>query len=247
MKEFHLVKVNHYFYTKLYLNYCFWIAEGEPSMDVIRSNFNPLVNGFKFVNYFQVPSSISLNVPFIHLNSISLPNIVYGLCGGMCYSALDYYHAGKSIPGDSTIPISGSPIYQYLLARQLNSLDHGTIEKVMLWMLMEDEDLDEKMAQTEIPALRASLDGGNPAVLVLIRVKGLNDPSHNHQVMAVGYDFDSGTNAMMIYLYDPNHPGEEPSLSLNLSNPAAGLNLTQSTGEPLRGFFVGNYQAVTPS
>jgi hypothetical protein len=52
---------------------------------------------------------------------------------------------------------------------------------------------------------------------------------------------------MTIYLYDPNHPGEEPSLSLNLANPTAGVNLTQSTGEPLRGFFVNKYQAQTPS
>jgi len=216
-------------------------------MPTVSSTFDPLVNGFKFVNYFQIPSSINLNIPFIHVSAISLPNIVYGLCGGMCYSALDYYHAGKPIPGDATIPITGSPIYQYLLARQLNSLDHGTIEKVMLWMLMDDEDIAEKMARTEIPALRASLDAGAPAVIVLIRAKGLNDPSHNHQVTAIAYDLDPDTNAMIISLYDPNHPGEEPTLSLNLSNPEAGLNLTQSTGEPLRGFFVGNYQAVTPA
>ena len=114
-------------------------------------------------------------------------------------------------------------------------------------MLMDDEDLGEKVARSEIPAVRASLDSGNPVVLLLIRVKGLNDPSHNHQVMAVGYDLDPDTKAMTIYLYDPNHPGEEPSISLNLTNPETGLNLVQSTGEPLRGFFVGNYQAVNPA
>lgn len=209
----------------------------------VCTNFNPQVNGFKFINYFQLPKSISLDLPFIHLSSISLPNLVYGLCGGMCYSALDYYYAGKTILADTAIPTNGSSLYEYLLSRQLNSLDHGTIAKVMVWMLTDDDNLGSKIAQSEIPVLRASLDAGKPAVLVLIRVSGLNDPSHNHQVTAVGYDFDPDTNAMMIYLYDPNHPEEEPTISLNLANPANGVNLSQSTGEPLHGFFVTKYQA----
>ncbi len=213
----------------------------------VKSPFDPRINGFKFINYFQLPSSIGLNISFVHITSVSLPNLVYGLCGGMCFSALDYFYAGKGIPGDGNIPASGSPIYNYLLSRQLTSLDHGTIEKVIFWMLSSDEDLAERMVGGEIPALRASLDGGSPAVLVLIRARGLTDPSHNHQVTAIGYDFDPASKAMTIYLYDPNHPGEEPSLTLNLANPATSLGLVQSTGEPLRGFFVNNYQAKVPN
>lgn len=216
-------------------------------MQNVSTSFNPQVNGFKFINYFQLPKTISLNLPFIHLSSIALPNLVFGLCGGMCYSALDYYYAGKAVPGDSAIPANGSSLYEYLLDRQLNSLDHGTIAKVMQWMLADDDDIGRWIADNEVPALRASLDAGRPAVLVLIRVSGLNDPSHNHQVTAVAYDFDPSANAMTIYLYDPNHPGEEPSISLDLSNPGQGVHLTQSTGEPLRGFFVINYQSQTPA
>jgi len=76
------------------------------------TNFNPQVNGFKFINYFQLPKSISLDLPFIHLSSISLPNLVYGLCGGMCYSALDYYYAGKTILADTAIPTNGVNLSQ---------------------------------------------------------------------------------------------------------------------------------------
>jgi len=217
-------------------------------MITVRTSFDPNLNGFKFINYFQLPKSIKLNIPFVHINSVSLPNLVYGLCGGMCFSALDYFHAGRTIPADADIPVSGSPMYNYLVQRQLASFDHGTIEKVIFWMLSPDEDLSERMAGSEIPTMRASLDGGNPAVLVLIRAQGLSDPSHNHQVTAIGYNFDpEDTNAMVIHLYDPNHPGEEPTLSLNLANPEAGLNLVQSTGEPLRGFFVNNYQPNVPN
>jgi hypothetical protein len=212
----------------------------------VRTTFDPKIDGFKFINYFQLPSSIDLNIPFIHISSVSLPNLVYGLCGGMCYSALDYFHAGKAIPGDGDIPASGSPIYEYLLGRQITSLGNGALEKVLLWMLLSDEDLGERITRNEIPTLRANLDGGNPAVLVLIRAQGLTDPSHNHQVTAVGYDIDQNSNTLTVYLYDPNHPGEEPTLSMNVANPVHGINLTQSTGEPLRGFFVSQYQSLTP-
>jgi hypothetical protein len=62
----------------------------------------------------------------------------------------------------------------------------------------------------------------------------------------VGYDFDPLANQMTVYLYDPNHPGEEPSLALDLSHPGQGNSFTQSTGEPLRGFFVIPYASETP-
>jgi hypothetical protein len=36
--------------------------------------------------------------------------------------------------------------------------------------------------------------------------------------------------------YDPNHPGETPTLTMNLTKPSVGIALAQSTGEALRGF-----------
>ena len=212
----------------------------------VRTTFDPVQNGYKFINYFQLPKSIKLNLPFLHISSVSLPQLVYGLCGGMCFSALDYYHANEGIPGDANVPAGGSSIFDYLVQRQLASLDHGAVSKVLLFMLLPDEEVNERIPG-EVAALRASLDAGNPAVLVLIRAKGLSDPSHNHQVTAIGYDLDPDTNAMTIYLYDPNHPGEKPCLTLNLTNPKSGLGLAQSTGEPLRGFFVNNYAVQAPA
>ena len=87
------------------------------------------------------------------------------------------------------------------------------------------------------------LDKGDPAVLGLIRTKqGLGDPTHNHQVLATAYSLDDATKEMRITLYDPNHPGETPTLHLNLAGQRASFQVTQSTGEPLRGFFVVPYK-----
>ena len=109
------------------------------------------------------------------------------------------------------------------------------------------------MARIEVPKLRRMLENGQPAVLLLIRVQGMNNPTMNHQVLATGYEFDRETKEMKIFLYDPNHPGEQPSICLDLKKPSAGLKLIQSTGEALRGFFVVPYKSqesfprVTPA
>jgi len=213
----------------------------------VLTSFDPLVNGFKFINRFELPGLSNLALPGLTSAPISLGNIVYGLCGGMCYSALDYFHANLPVPGFASVDEVSLHLYNYLLTRQLNSLAGGTLLKVISWMAMDDADLDDKIIHSEVPSLTAALADGTPAALALIRVHGLTDPTHNHQVTAVGYDFDMDTNIMTIHLYDPNHPGELPFLTMDLTNPARGINLAQSTGEPLRGFFMTDYQPQVPS
>jgi hypothetical protein len=114
-------------------------------------------------------------------------------------------------------------------------------------MLREDKDIWQRIARSEFPKLRRRINKGNPAVLAMIRVGGIDDPTQNHQVVAHSYDFDETTKHLEINLYDPNHPGQEPRLSMNLTRPSSGINLTQSSGEPLRGFFVIKYKPETPA
>jgi hypothetical protein len=216
-------------------------------MITVRTNFDPRLHGFKFINRFELPGLANLSLPGLNSSPFSLGNMVYGLCGGMCFSALDYFHAGRPVPDFASEEDVSLRLYNYLLTRQLNSLAGGSLLKVIAWMAMDDSDLVTKMVQSEIPNLTAALAGGNPAVLVLIRVHGLTDPTHNHQVTAIGYDLDPDNNSMTIHLYDPNHPGEEPTLTMNLSRPKKGIKLTQSTGEALRGFFMSEYQPQVPA
>jgi murein DD-endopeptidase MepM/ murein hydrolase activator NlpD len=206
----------------------------------VSTNFSPRENGFAFLNYFRLNIPVQIPMPFG--GSVDLSKVVFGLCGGMCFSALDYYHLGEPPPPDTQVESIDPKLYVYLCQRQLDSLSVPVLFKVFEWMLNEDTTLAVRMSRYEMPKIYRSLEKGEPVVLALIRVKGLDDPSHNHQVLATSYDFDPVSKDLHIDLYDPNHPGEQPSLSLNLTKPSQGLHLTQSTGEPLRAFFVIPYQ-----
>ncbi len=213
-------------------------------MTLVSTDFSVQHNAFRFVNRFQY--SLGFELPFAGL--IDMGQIIYGLCGGMCFGALDHFHAGVSIPSRETVPGVETALYDYLWDRQLDSLSLPMgVMKIFEWMLREDKDVWQRIARSEFPKLRRRINKGNPAVLALIRVGGIDDPTQNHQVVAHSYDFDETTKQLEINLYDPNHPGQEPRLSMNLARPSSGINLTQSSGETLRGFFVIKYKPETPA
>ncbi|MGE5223289.1 MAG: SH3 domain-containing protein, partial [Omnitrophica WOR_2 bacterium] len=209
---------------------------------MVTTNFSPVNNGFEFINSFELHIPIKYPMPFG--GSIDLSSVVFGLCGGMCFAALDYYNAGVPRPADSDVKTIDPRLFTYLCGRQLDSLSIPVLLKVIQWMLLDDKTIALNMARYEVPKLRKLLDSGQPAVLALIRVQGLDNPAQNHQVLAVGYDYDENTRDLTVYLYEPNYPCAEPNIRLNLSSPSAGLNLLQSTGETLHGFFVIPYAPV---
>ena len=209
-------------------------------MPVSRTEFSPRVHGFHFGNAFRF--SFEFSLPFF--GSVDLGWIVYGLCGGMCFAALDYLLAGRPMPTRTSVPARGSALHTYLWERQLDSFSGPVVPlKAIEWMLRTNDDVERLTARKEFPKLRTTIDQGTPTVLCLIRARGLVDPTQNHQVLATGYRLDTATGQVTIHVYDPSHPGQEPTLSMNLSDPERGIDLAQSTGEPLRGVFVAKYRA----
>lgn len=215
-------------------------------MNQVRTNFIPEQHGFKFRNSFDFPDLFQFKLPFIRSVPISIDDLVYGLCGGMCFASLDYFNANKPIPEFTNADDINVKLFFHLWERQLESFSSGVVRRVFKWMLLDDKILARTVNQWEIPKLRNKIDSSESAVLALIRVRGISDPTNNHQVLARGYDYDANTKDMTIYLYDPNHPLMQPTLSLNLSSPGKGIELTQSTGEPLRGFFLIDYERQMP-
>jgi hypothetical protein len=213
-------------------------------MEMVRTGFTAAEHGFKFWNSFEFSASLSLKP--ITRRPVVLGKVVLGLCGGMCFAALDYFHAHKPIPTVANVDDIPPELRNYLVDRQLDSLARGGVIKVLDWTAREDNSLALSVARWEAPKLRDQLDTVEPAVLALIRVGGITHLMDNHQVVATGYDFDDETNQMVVYLYDPNHPGETPTLAMNLAEPSAGIALAQSTDEPVRGFFVIGYGPQTP-
>jgi len=211
-------------------------------MESILTNFSSNQHGFRFINQFD--STFEYQLPFI--GKVKLGEIVYGLCGGMCFAALDYYHKGRPVPEYTREEEFTVSFSRYLHNRQLDSMMLPTIPKIIEWMLRDDQDVIGLTIQREIPKLRRSLDKGDPVVLALARVHGSANPTANHQVLALGYDFDGDTKDITIQTYDPNYPGEQPLISMNLGKVGTGSKIVYSKGEVVRGFFLIKYKSKKP-
>jgi len=205
-----------------------------------HTSFDAIVHGFRFPNFFEV--SLCFELPLV--GPIDIGRIIYGLCGGMSYAALDYFHADISVPTVDTQPAFGDPLYAYLWRRQLDTLRWPDVPmRILEWMLRKDADVARRTCMREFPKVRRRIDKMEPAVLLLIRGAGVSSPTVNHQVVATGYVLDETTQGLRISLYDPNYPGETPELTLNLS-PAHREEAPQhsKSGAGIRGFFVLNYR-----
>jgi hypothetical protein len=184
---------------------------------------------------------------------LGLGNAANGLCGGMAFTARDYFEVGRQPPDDTTPPAEGSPLFEYLVSRLLASfnLPLGIMRYLELMTpLLPDGGLlpvtrARVMVQHEWPAIQQELDSGHPSPLGLIKVKSLDiqDLGKNHQVLAYAYALDGS--ALSLSIYDPNFPNRDDiTLSLDIGNAArVGVPVTYSTGEEVFCFFRTPYNA----
>jgi hypothetical protein len=199
-------------------------------------DFTPSARGFHFPNAFPpgtpalpgIPATISIP----HFGSIAVNDASNGLCGGMVFAARDYFEAGKPPPPDTTPPGSDAPLFRFLVQRLLDSwnLPQGVLRYLYLMNpgLPDRETWFEPwahgrawiMAEREWPSIRADLDGGRLSPVGLIRKKSWNpmDLSHQHQVLAYGYDLSD--HSATLRLYDPNDPdNDDVTLSVSMADP----------------------------
>jgi hypothetical protein len=182
----------------------------------------------------------------------------YGLCGGMAFTAADYYRAGRELPRGvdyNDIPDSDSPqglaLRDHLWRRQIESLGpNGPI--LLAWMAMLHLPLpfagpDWLLARTreQWAILKRTLDNGDPWPICLIGTS--LSPFNNHQVLAVGYE-DNADGTGMIMLYDMNCPGREQVTRLDFRGTR--LQAEESCPSPERGtlcgFFCEHYVPAPP-
>ncbi len=181
----------------------------------VLTKFDPKTNGFKFANTFSNDF-----VPVLDIRT-------GGLCGGMCFTALDYFLIGWEIPNQDYRPANGTTLQQYLYNRQVTSIT--TPSNLARWGELGFNPAGARNTEffywgldsTRIGALRKSIDSGMPAPLSL---QGAEGRSSNHQVLAIGYDMgrylgDMGAyqEDFRIYIYDPNYPGETKMLAPDLN------------------------------
>lgn len=209
----------------------------------------------------QVLGLIGVRSKIVALVTNAIPQ-VYGLCGGMAFSALDYYNAGLPIPPGSAQPTyddpNGKRLREYLVRRQLDSLTLN-LPQILLWIavlhLVPPSPLFKSGApwmleqtKEQWKTLKKNLDNQQPTPLALI---GTNpDPSENHQVLAYDYqEFTEGkVPKVRLFVYDMNCPGAAQTIELDFSG--AGLAAQESCGSsargPLQGFICEHYSHSKP-
>jgi Hemopexin len=213
-----------------------------------KTSFDPAKNGFKFANSFNIDP---------RLFGSKGKTWSFGLCGGMCSGALERWTNKEPIPDLTHVPQQKCPeldLFWELFGRQAFTLFPDVWLEVALWQASPDVDttipaivpgsqpikttgLGTRTA-SQWPKLKELLDKGIAAVIVLIRAKGEQDPSENHQVVAIGYEMPTLYD-IHVQIYDPNHPGETQELRFNLSDPAnKNINGTETDGKTFRGFFI---------
>jgi hypothetical protein len=99
----------------------------------------------------------------------------------------------------------------------------------------------------EWPKAKLELDAGRLALIGLIRIASWNPMqlTRNHQVMAYGYAEDG--RGVTLRLYDPNWPDrDDVTITIHMDPALRPTGLSQSTGEPLLGWFLLPYSAAEP-
>ncbi|MCZ7638290.1 MAG: hypothetical protein M5U12_20975 [Verrucomicrobia bacterium] len=227
--------------------------------------FLPSRHGFRFTNSFSATIPLPRPLPAIPAS--------FGLCGGMASAALDYFLACIPIPSASTVPTAGSPLFNYLLRRQLDSLGapgFGLVQKFLTWTNRPDVALPaglvlgplipgtgaltvdglQELTAPELNATTRSLAAGQRVVLGLIYVgPGAVSIWRNHQVLA--YDATSaGAVVTQLRVYDPNAPGDD-NVVIRCERLAGGarvrcVQVTRRGTTRVRGFFRMPYVRRTP-
>ena len=211
--------------------------------------FLPSTHGLHYANAW--PSGPTVKFGPIDPRIIGVGDAKNGLCGGMCYTVRDLFEANVAVPPDRTPPDNGSPRFNSIVRRQVQSLDYLRLP-VRFWVKSAlGGSLGGDRASTtydrEWPAIRREIDEGRLANVGLIRVAAFNPfkLTGNHQVIAYGYAEDG--RGVTLRLYDPNHPDSDTvTASIHLDPALRPTSIEQSTGEPLLGFFSYRYIPSDP-
>jgi hypothetical protein len=207
--------------------------------------FLPSHDGFAFPNQWPKSPAFTLRLPF---GRVTIGDSSAGLCGGMVFAALDYWHARSRPP--SQRPDPGSGLHRYVVRRLIASWHiPAGVARYYRWMTRPDREVARRTVAAHWPRVKASLDDGIPAALGLVTVASANPARlrHNHQALAYGYELSGGE--VTLRVYDPNSgPADGVGIRFDAAAPARGTTFAHNLnlGWPVRGFFLVRYSPAAP-
>ncbi|MGH7476266.1 MAG: hypothetical protein ACRELD_08250, partial [Longimicrobiales bacterium] len=210
-------------------------------------SFIPSQHGFPFASHFSIPGQLlGLGAPL---------SPAFGLCGGMCWAALDRFLAGRAVARDLVPPGPAHPLFLELLQRQANALARSDWARVVTWQRLAAEGGrpgdpgTAELTRREWLKARRSLDAGVPVLLWVVRTSGVfANPSENPQVLAYRYDHDRAARRVSLWVYDPTRPGQDTVRLTFRAGPRGGaLEATLAARERVHGFFAVPYDRTLPA
>jgi hypothetical protein len=237
----------------------------------VSTDFDPAVHGFHFPNRFSGKDVVDELVDQRRLDELAgveLPDKfedlvgrirgadfwgTWGLCGGMAWGSLDNYLVDQKPPPLSKGPDRETALFKQLVKRQADSMQKGRVmttcikyqmlpeadSRLSRWIRLR-ESLGKITEEVSWPSIKRTIDNERPVPICLIRVRGLSNPDKHHQVLVTGYRMNDDTK-LSLTIYDPNHPDKRPEISARLGDRKHNLQLGQTTGERLHGFFTTDY------
>jgi|GEM_PF-5789769 len=222
--------------------------------------FLPHIFGLHFSNSaWPHLALLSIPTPF---GDIDIGDTSFGVCGGMVFTARDFFEARALPPASNNAPSTESdPVYAYTVNRFFASFNlPGGVTRY--YALMDPALPDHEttfsqiglaphgrgwtMIHDEWPKIKADIDSGHPSPLALVLIKSLNpgDLGANHVVLVYGYDLNGAD--LTLHIYDPNFPDDDTrTIRLNIGDPLHSVTLT-SDYSGLNCFFRLDYTAVFP-
>ncbi len=200
-----------------------------PTMPVTLSTpFESAKHGFHFSNNDTV-----WNVPGTPIHGKFL-------CGGMVYTALDYFYGHKQIPQRKTAPPLNHKLNRYIIARQ-NAAHVRTVSRMTLFALFHDWYVESVAGEFDL--IRKGIAAGRPVPLFLVK----KDFLHGHHVLVTACRSNPSEAGPFLFLYDPNYPDKTATISRWGNEKLFRLNGPGGSGALLKGFFVDpNYSTHRP-
>ncbi|HSM37609.1 MAG TPA: hypothetical protein VK837_14500 [Longimicrobiales bacterium] len=204
-------------------------------------SFRPSVHGWPFPDEYDCPAAL------IGLGRPVAPE--FGLGGGMCWAALDRFHADRRIPRTVRAPGPEDATYAEFVLRLTNILAKDVIARAAAAQRLPATGRGRsraRVSRAEWAVARRELDAGRPVLLFLLQDAGpFADPTEGRFVLATRYDADPAR--AMVWTYDPFRPGDDAA-TLILDPGKGGEPFSGRVGreEVVHGLIAVPYDRATP-